>query len=182
MKFLAAKIILAAGASLAVMAGVLAGPSFPTAPPLASGGQQQWVNGVPTTLAAQKGKVVVLAFWTHQCGNCKATLPYWNGWADKYGKNGDVAVLSVHTPELPAERSPEAVRAFVRERGIRFPVVTDNDSKIWNAYHVQAWPTTILIDKQGRVRGRWEGELNWQNSGEFRRVEQGIEMLRKEKP
>lgn len=163
-------------------------PRFSPAPaapllPAPSAGRQTWVSGVPTTLAAQKNKVVVLAFWTHQCSNCQATLPYWNDWAGRLVKPGSgVIVLSVHTPELAAERSPEAVRQFVVAHGLRFPVALDNNHKTWKAFNVHAWPTTILIDKQGRIRGRWVGELNWQNSGEFRRVERAIEALRKEKP
>ena len=149
---------------------------YKTAPALASG---VWANGQPTTIASQKGKVVVLAFWTHQCINCKRTIPFWNDWAKKYA-GSNVTVLSVHTPEIPEERKIENVRRFVRTKGITFPVVTDNDFASWNAYKVTAWPTTILIDKQGRVRGRWEGELNYGNSGDYRTVEQAIEALRKE--
>jgi hypothetical protein len=41
---------------------------------------------------------------------------------------------------------------------IRYAVVTDNDYQTWNAYHVEAWPTTFLLDKQGRIRWMHEGE------------------------
>lgn len=142
-----------------------------------------WV-GEPTTLAANRGKVVLLTFWTNQCINCKRTLPYWNHWAKKYGaagKSSDVAVVSVHTPELASERLLSGVQESVKRNGILFPVLTDNASKNWNAYNVQVWPTTILIDKQGRIRNRWEGELDWENSGEYKRVGTAIEALRREK-
>ena len=147
------------------------------APALASG---PWLNGPATTLAAQKGKVVVLLFWTRDCINCKHNLGYWNDWARKY-QGSDVAVLSVHTPETPAERSPSGTARFARDRGLRFPVVVDNDARIWNAYGIQSWPTEVLIDRQGRVRAEYAGELNWQGSGEFRVVERRIEELRAEK-
>lgn len=156
--------------------GVAVAP-YRTAPALAGG---TWINtSQPTTIAAQKGKVIVLAFWTHQCINCKRTIPFWNGWAKKYvGTN--VSVISVHTPEIPEERKIANVRRFVQTKGITFPVLTDNDYASWNAYKVTAWPTTILIDKQGRIRARWEGELNYDNSGQYRTVEAAIEALRKE--
>jgi thiol-disulfide isomerase/thioredoxin len=154
----------------------LAKEPYPSAPSLASG---TWVKSQPTTIAAQKGKVTLLAFWTHQCINCKRTIPYWNDWAKKYGGT-DVSVLSVHTPEIPEERKIENVRRFVQTKGIVFPVLTDNDYASWNAYKVDAWPTTILIDKQGRIRGRWVGELNYDNSGQYRQVVAAIEALRKE--
>lgn len=147
------------------------------APALAQG---VWINGAPTTIAAQRGKVTVLLFWTHQCINCKHNLGYWNDWAKKY-KGTDVTVLSVHTPELAAERVIGNVRGFVKERGIQFPVVTDNDMKTWDAYGVQAWPTEILIDKAGNIRYEFNGELNWDNSGEYKTVQKLIEKLRAEK-
>ncbi len=176
--------LLAAGGITAVTAAALPRPGRgsvadpPDAPALAPG---VWVNGKPTTLAAQRGRVVVLAFWTHLCINCKRTLPFWNGWAARYARSGDVAVLAVHTPELEPERDPEAVRRYAREAGLRFPVVTDNEFKTWKAFGVTAWPTTVVIDKQGRIRGRWVGELDWQGSGEYHKAERLIEELRREK-
>lgn len=147
-----------------------------TAPPLAS---VAWRNGSPTTLAAQRGNVVVLLFWTRDCINCKHNLGYWNEWAKKYAGT-DVTVLSVHTPETPSERSPEATARFAQTHGLKFPIAIDNDEKIWNAYGVESWPTEILIDRQGRLRAEYAGELNWGNSGEYKAVARRIEALRAE--
>ena len=138
-----------------------------------------WLNGPATTLAAERGKVVVLLFWTRDCINCKHNLGYWNDWAKKYAGT-DVAVLSVHTPETRYERAPAATARFAREHRLRFPILVDNDSHIWNAYGVQSWPTEILIDKQGRIRYEYAGELNWEGSGEYKVVAQKIETLRGE--
>lgn len=139
-----------------------------------------WVNGSPTTIAAQKGRVVVLLFWTHQCINCKHNLGFWNDWANTY-RGTDVTILSVHTPETSSERVIANVRRFVKERGLQFPVVTDNSNATWDAYNVGAWPTEILIDKQGRIRYQFEGELNWDGSHEDRKVVALIEQLRSER-
>jgi peroxiredoxin len=147
------------------------------APALTNSGP--WLNGPATTLAAQRGKVVVLLFWTRDCINCKHNLGYWNDWAKKYAGT-DVAVLSVHTPETRYERAPAATARFARTHGLRFPILVDNDSRVWNAYGVQSWPTEILIDKQGRVRAEYAGELNWEGSGEYKTVQQKIEGLRGE--
>ena len=163
-------------AGLAKMQGASSLPIEKAAPALAEG---VWINSKPTTIAAQRGKVVVLTFWTHGCINCKRTLPFWNDWAKRYtGK--DVTVLSVHTPELAFERSESNVRRFVKERGITFPVLTDNENTSWDAFGISSWPTTVLIDKQGRIRARWEGELDWNGSGDYKKVEAQIEQLRKE--
>lgn len=174
--------------SMAVAATTLPGIAQRTGEPFISGQKTpalqgrpaDWLNSKPTTIAANKGKVIVLTFWTFGCINCKRTLPFWNDWAKRYAGK-DVTVLSVHTPELDFERKPENVRAFLTEKRIAFPVLTDNEYKSWKAFGVNVWPTTILIDKEGRIRGGWEGELDWNNSGEYKRVEQAIEILRKEK-
>jgi peroxiredoxin len=146
------------------------------APPLAPG---EWVNGAPTTIAAQKGKVVVLLFWTYECINCEHNLGFWNDWAKEY-KNSDVSVISVHTPELPAERVHANVRAFCANRGLVFPVITDNGAETWRAYGIEYWPSEVLIDKEGRIRYIFGGELNWQGSGEYKTVHRLIEELRHE--
>lgn len=151
------------------------------------GKQGDWMNtgGKSLRLYGTNGRpsgdhIYVVAFWTFACINCKRTVPYWSAWAKKYAGT-DVRVVSVHTPELDFERNRESLRRELQQKGITFPVLTDDNHQNWNAFGVTAWPTTILVDRHGQIRGRWEGELNWQNSGEFRRVEQAIEALRKEK-
>ena len=130
-------------------------------------------------MIAQKGKVVVLLFWTRDCINCKHNLGYWNDWAKRYSGT-DVAGLSVHTPETRFERAPAATTRFARSHGLRFPILVDNDAHIWNAYGVQSWPTEVLIDKQGRIRAEFAGELNWEGRGEYKMVGKRIEALRAE--
>jgi peroxiredoxin len=112
MKFFAAMLI--AGALLLPFLALSAhADSVPVsahaAPALQSG---PWANGQPTTIAAQRGKVVVLLFWTRGCINCKHNLGYWNDWARRY-HGTDVTVLSIHTPETPGEHSVPSVRRFV---------------------------------------------------------------------
>ncbi len=147
------------------------------APELSSG---LWINGGPVKLASERGKVVVLLFWTRTCINCKHNLGFWNDWAKKY--NGtDVDVVSVHTPEIPSDDSVPGIRESVRQHGLAFPILRDANHATWDSYDVQAWPTEILIDKRGVVRYKFEGELNWQGSGEYKTVEGLIEGLRREK-
>ena len=83
----------------------------------------------------------------------------------------------VHTPEVESERDPKSVTAFAKQKGLVFPILIDNDQKNWNTWNIRSWPTTILIDKQGRMRAFWEGELDWQGSKAYKDVERSIEML-----
>ena len=172
-KTIVAVLTVTAFAPLAAQADAISVPPQP-APAFTSG---PWLNGATTTLAAQKGKVVVLLFWTRDCINCKHNLGHWNGWAKKYNST-DVAVLSVHTPETRFERA--ATARFAHEYDLRFPVLVDNRSRVWNIYGVRSWPTGILIDKQGRIRAEFAGELNWENSGEHKTVGRQTEALHAE--
>lgn len=45
-----------------------------------------------------------------------------------------------------------------REFGIRYPVVQDNDSPIWNRFGIRAWPTAVIMGKKGILRYRHVGE------------------------
>jgi peroxiredoxin len=82
---------------------------------------------------------------------------------------------------MASERVKENVVKYVKEKDITFPIVIDNDNSIWNSWGTNVWPTTILIDKNGKPRGKWEGELDWQRRGTYREVEKTIEALRREK-
>ena len=75
----------------------------------------------------------------------------------------------------------ESVKKFVEKEKLVFPVLIDNTKANWTAWKQQWWPATLLIDKKGRVRGLWNGELDYKNSGEYQNVERGIQMLRREK-
>jgi thiol-disulfide isomerase/thioredoxin len=138
-----------------------------TAPAFAGG---DWINSEPLKLEDLRGRVVLIEFWTFGCYNCRNTLPFVKSWHDRYQAKG-LTVIGVHSPEFDEERQVENLRRQVASLGIRYPVVSDNDYKTWNAYHVEAWPTTFLVDKQGRIRWRHVGE------GGYDEAERSIQKL-----
>ena len=142
-----------------------------TAPELAAG---EWINSAPLKLNELRGRVVLIEFWTFGCINCRNTLPFVKSWNDRYQARG-LTVIGVHSPEFDEERKVENLRPEVTSLGIRYAVVTDNDYQTWNAYHVEAWPTTFLLDKQGRIRWMHVGE------GGYDEAERQIQKLLAEK-
>lgn len=84
-------------------------------------------------------------------------------WYDKYETVG-LKIIGIHTPEFFWEKSSGRVAAAVKELGIRYPVLLDNDSQIWNSFAVRAWPTTILIDKRGKYRYLRIGEGGYETT------------------
>ena len=91
-------------------------------------------------------------------------------WYDAYESKG-LTVVGVHTPEFFWENSYERVVKATRRLEVRYPVVQDNDQAIWKRFGVRAWPTTLLIDRTGRLRYQHIGE------GDYDTAEQMIRRL-----
>jgi thiol-disulfide isomerase/thioredoxin len=123
-------------------------PDAPLAPELDGG--TAWINSEPLNLADLRGQVVLVNFWTYGCYNCQNTLPYVREWWDTYADQG-LVIIGVHTPELSWEYPLENVQQAVINAGIGWPVVQDNDKRIWRAYRNRYWPRFYLVDHQGRV-------------------------------
>ena len=136
-------------------------------------GTQEWFNtpgGKPLSIGGLRGHVVLVDFWTYTCINCIRTLPYLEAWYREYHRDG-FDVVGVHTPEFPFEREAANVDRAIGDFGITYPVVQDNESATWTAYHNQYWPADYLIDAQGRVRLVHFGE------GAYSETEAGIRSL-----
>lgn len=150
---------------LAVTGLVLSGApshSAPTpvlAPELPALPAGAWLNSPPVTLASLRGRPVLIEFWTFDCSNCRNTLPWIKQVAARYVPLG-LKVLAVHSPELEHERDPAAVAAHVRELGIDYPVLIDNDFRYWTALGNRFWPAFYLVDAQGRIVATRIGELH----------------------
>ena len=136
-----------------VLAAILAKKSamYPKAPELVSPDGYLNTGGQPISLAGYKGKNVVLVdFWTYSCINCQRTIPYLNSWYAKYKDQG-LVIIGVSTPEFAFEHVQSNVAAAMKQLGIMYPVVLDNEYKTWNAYQNQFWPHEYLVDIDGYV-------------------------------
>ncbi len=135
----------------------------------------EFINTDGITIGENVGeKVVLIEFWTYSCYNCQNTHPYVNAWHEEYADDG-LLVIGVHRPEFEFEKDPGSVEAAVREAGIEYPVVLDNDSATWDAYDNRYWPARYLIDADGFVRYRHFGE------GAYEETEEEIRSLLREK-
>lgn len=120
-------------------------------------GGRGWLNtDAPLSLAALRGKVVLLDFWTYGCVNCMHVIPDLKRLEEKYRKQ--LVVIGVHSAKFENEKETENIRRIVLRYGIEHPVVNDADFRIWNSYAVRAWPTLVLIDPSGYVVGKASGE------------------------
>jgi cytochrome c biogenesis protein CcdA/thiol-disulfide isomerase/thioredoxin len=141
---------------------------YPSAPDLIPGGQ--WFNTKPLTMAELRGKVVLVDFWTYTCINCIRTLPYVKSWHAKYADKG-LVIIGVHAPEFEFEKNADNVQRALKDFGILYPVMQDNNLETWNAYHNQYWPADYLIDKDGKIRSTHFGE------GDYDQTEMELQKL-----
>jgi thiol-disulfide isomerase/thioredoxin len=120
-------------------------------------GGTEWFNTPrPLHLANLRGKVVLLDFWTFCCINCIHTLPELARLEKKYPD--ELVVIGVHAPKFAEERNSDKVQKAILRYEVRHPVVSDANMTIWKAYQVESWPTLVLIDPEGYVAARGEGE------------------------
>ena len=128
-----------------------------------------WLNTTrPLRLADFAGKLLLLDFWTYCCINCMHLLPTLRRLECEFPE--ELAVVGVHSAKFDEERATENVRQAVMRYGIRHPVLNDASMETWRQYAVRAWPTVMFVDPAGRVVGKVEGELGF---------EQGAELVRK---
>lgn len=139
-------------------------------PPAGFQGGGPWHNSPPLTLQQLRGQVVLVEFWTYTCRNCLNVAPYVHQWHRRYAAQG-LQVIGVHTPEFADEGRPGNVRHALQRLDIRWPVVQDNQYRIWNAWGNRFWPALYLIDRRGRVVYRHYGE------GDYARTESEIQRL-----
>ena len=117
----------------------------------------EWVNtDEAASLAAMRGRVVLLNFWTFDCINCLNVLPDIRFLENKY--HDGLSVVGVHTPKYQYQRSAPSLLKAVNRNHIRHPVANDPGFLTWQAYGVQAWPTLALIDAQGQLAALLPGE------------------------
>jgi len=129
-----------------------------------------WIDGNQISITSLRGNVVLVDFWTYSCINCIRTIPFVEGWYEKYRGDGFV-VIGVHSPEFEFEKNTQNVTNAIKMFGITYPVVQDNDLITWNRFNNVYWPAKYLIDKDGIIRYVHFGE------GRYAETEEAIKML-----
>jgi cytochrome c biogenesis protein CcmG/thiol:disulfide interchange protein DsbE len=92
-----------------------------------------------------QGKVVLLDFWASWCGPCRRSFPWMNNMQAKYGERG----LTVVAVNLDQERAD--ADKFLQRYPAQFTLWYDPTGTLAKTYNVEAMPTSMLLDRQGKI-------------------------------
>jgi thiol-disulfide isomerase/thioredoxin len=114
-------------------------------------------NKTPHSIKGYRGHVLLVDFWEYTCINCIRDFAVLKRWYDKYHAYG-LDIVGVHFGEFPMGSSIDNIRLAAKRFQLPWPVIADLKGSIWTAYKCQMWPTRDLIDANGDVVMRVEGE------------------------
>ncbi|HEV7921800.1 MAG TPA: TlpA disulfide reductase family protein [Thermoanaerobaculia bacterium] len=104
------------------------------------------LDGSPFNLAARRPKVVLLNLWATWCGPCVFEIPELEKLHQQYAARGfEVVGVSLD------EGDPQGVADFVKEHKMTYPVAIDPEGKMANILQTSIIPTSVLLDRNGKV-------------------------------
>lgn len=121
--------------------------------------------GEAHTLSDYKGKVVFLNFWATWCPPCKKELPDIEALYEEYGLNQEeVVFLGITNPASDAypnnqDGITEEITSFIEDNEYTFPTLFDESGEVLAQYGITAFPTTFMINKDGKVVGYVPGMM-----------------------
>jgi peroxiredoxin len=102
-----------------------------------------------------RGQVVVLNFWATWCPPCTQELPSMMDMQNQLRSRG-VVVLGVSI-----DVDDDAYHRFLKQRSVNFVTVRDPEQKVAGMYGTSGWPESYIIDRQGVLRRKVVGPINW---------------------
>jgi peroxiredoxin len=117
----------------------------------------QSLDGESVTLSDLEGKVILINFWATWCHPCIIEMPSMEKIYRKYKDRG-FTILAIDIME-----KPETVRKFVKEKNLTFPILLDTKGDVKGKYRVSGIPNSYLVNKNGKLVGRFIGPREWDN-------------------
>ncbi|MGH7737526.1 MAG: TlpA family protein disulfide reductase [Candidatus Tyrphobacter sp.] len=112
-------------------------------------------DGAPVSLDQYRNKVVLMNLWATWCPPCREELPDLQRLYAQDRRRG-LVVIGVDQGE-----SADRARAFAQALGLRFPIWIDANQAYGRAYDALGFPTTVIVDRTGRVARGFDGALTF---------------------
>ena len=114
------------------------------------------LEGKTVRLSDYRGQRVFINFWATWCPPCRAEMPDMQKLYEE--TDVDIEILAVNIIE--SEKSEKDVTEFVKDFGLTFPILLDENTDVATTYQVQAYPTSYMIDSTGRIQFIAPGAMN----------------------
>lgn len=119
------------------------------------------MNGQKVRLSSFRGKTVVLNFWTKTCQPCLKEMPSLQDLGKIAKQRGDVVLLAVSTDAGPDDVR-ETLQVVMNGEEPSFPILFDPElTVVKEKYGTTLYPETWIIDPEGFIRARFDGERDW---------------------
>ena len=130
----------------------------------------EWLNTTgPLRMSQLLGRVSALAFVSAGSAWCTQTLVDLGHLRNRYPDR--LNVVAVNVPRFDHERDPRRAGKRLARHRFQFPIAHDADWVLWQHLGIEAWPTVVLVDADGRVRERFVGD------GQLREIDAAISRL-----
>ncbi len=107
--------------------------------------------GTNLRLSELRGQVVMINFWASWCGPCRQEMPLLEKLHQRYKKLG-FTMLGVNV-----EKDSRAALSFLKDLPVSFPILYDKENTVSRLYKVSGMPTTVVVDRDGKLRFRHTG-------------------------
>lgn len=113
------------------------------------------MRGDKHQLSGYEGKTVIVNFWAVWCAPCRKEIPAMNRAMDVLKKE-NISLLAINVGD-----GDEAIKAFSKMYPMDFPVLKDDDGVVSQNWRVAAFPTTFIINTDGKIVSRIVGPREW---------------------
>jgi len=125
------------------------------------------LDGETIDLKDYKGKVVLVNFWASWCPPCVHEMPSMQALSDQL-KDQPFEILAVNMAE-----DMKTVKTFLKEKvAVKFPILMDSDGQALKRWEVFAFPTSYIINKEGKVGLALFGAIDWMEPGVKKQIEE----------
>ena len=107
-----------------------------------------------SSLAAYRGKVVVLNYWASWCDPCREEAPLLQRWQQRIQSRGGT-ILGVDVLDVAGD-----ARAFVHKYNLTYPILRDGSGNSQTAYGILAYPESFVINRAGRIAAARRGVVD----------------------